>query len=80
MQKSQVITALAVLLSFARIVCAGGPDYDAIADNLVNQSAAVQPGEIVVIAGGTNEIELMGAIQVDAVRVGSSSRLRSRRD
>jgi len=61
---------MAVLLSFAPAVNAGGPDYDVIADNLVNQSAAVQPGEIVVIAGGTAEIELIGAIQVAVSKAG----------
>ncbi len=73
MQKVLVTTALAVLLSFAPVVNAAGPDYDAIADNLVNQSAAVQPGEIVVITGGTNEIELMGAIQVAVSKAGGQS-------
>lgn len=32
-------------------VFAQAPDYDAIADNLVNGSLAVQPGETVVIGG-----------------------------
>jgi hypothetical protein len=38
-------------------VLAEAPDYDAIADNLVNQSLAVQPGETVVIGGGPSEID-----------------------
>ena len=73
MQKLLVATALAVLLSIAPAANAGGPDYDAIADNLVNQSAAVQPGEIVVIGGGVHEIELMGAIQVAVSKAGGQS-------
>ena len=42
-------------------------DLDRIARNLVTESRAVQPGEVVVINGGPTEIGLMGAIQV-AVR------------
>lgn len=70
MRRLFVATALAGLLSVAPAASAGEPDYDAIADNLVTQSAAVQPGEVVLIGGGTNEIELMGAIQVAVSKAG----------
>jgi aminopeptidase len=70
MKKLLVTTVLAVLLSFAPAIRADEPDHDAIADNLVNQSAAVQPGEIVVINGGPTEVDLMGAIQVAVQKAG----------
>lgn len=73
MQKLLIAAALAVLLSLVPKANAGEPDYDAIADNLVNQSAAVQPGEVVVIGGGAAEIELMGAIQVALAKAGGQS-------
>ena len=49
---------------------AESPDYDTIAANLVNQSIAVQPGEIIVINGGPTEVDLMGAIQVAVRKAG----------
>ena len=52
---------------------AQAPDYDAIADNLVNQSLAVQPGETVVIGGGPSEIDLMTAIQVAVSKAGGQA-------
>ena len=52
---------------------AQAPDYDAIADNLVNQSLAVQPGETVVINGGRSEIDLMAAIQVAVAKAGGQA-------
>jgi len=55
------------------LVLAEAPDYDAIADNLVNQSLAVQPGETVVIGGGPSEIDLMAAIQVAVSKAGGQA-------
>lgn len=54
-------------------VLAQAPDYDAIADNLVNQSLAVQQGETVVITGGPSEIDLMAAIQVAVSKAGGQA-------
>lgn len=54
-------------------VLAQAPDYDAIADNLVNGSLAVQPGETVVIGGGPSEIDLMAAIQVAVSKAGGQA-------
>ncbi|MDH3745169.1 MAG: aminopeptidase [Acidobacteriota bacterium] len=54
---------------------AEGPDYEAIAENLVNQSLAVQPGEIVVISGNPSEVELMGVLQVAVAKAGGQSML-----
>lgn len=54
---------------------AQAPDYDTIADNLVNGSLAVQPGEIVVINGGPSEISLMAALQVAVAKAGGQTLL-----
>jgi leucyl aminopeptidase (aminopeptidase T) len=43
---------------------AGGPDYDSIADKLVNKLAGVQPGEVVVIQGNSDQQELLEALVV----------------
>jgi len=63
-----------VTIGSALLLCtyayAADPGYDTIAANLVNQSLAVQPGEIVVINGGPTEIDLMGAIQVAVTKAG----------
>ena len=63
-----------VIIGSALLLCtyayAGDPSYDTIADNLVNQSLAVQPGEIIVINGGPTEVDLMGAIQVAVSKAG----------
>ena len=63
-----------VIIGSALLLCtsayAANPGYDNIAANLVNQSLAVQPGEIVVISGGPTEIDLMGAIQVAVSKAG----------
>jgi leucyl aminopeptidase (aminopeptidase T) len=52
---------------------AGGPDFDAIADNLVNQSLAIQPGEVVLVNGNPDQIELLGAIQVAVAKAGGQT-------
>ena len=70
---SKLTIASALLL--CTNVYAANPDYDSIANNLVNQSIAVQPGEIVVINGGPNQTELMGAIQVAVSKAGGQSLL-----
>jgi leucyl aminopeptidase (aminopeptidase T) len=49
---------------------AGEPDYDAIAGSLVNESAGVQPGEVVLINGNPHQVDLMAAIQVAVARAG----------
>lgn len=54
-------------------VLAQASDYDAIANQLVNQSLAVQPGEVVVIGGGPSEIDLMAAIQVAVSKAGGQA-------
>jgi leucyl aminopeptidase (aminopeptidase T) len=49
---------------------AGGPDYDSIADKLVNQVGGVQPGEVVVIQGNSDQQELLEAIVVATWKAG----------
>ena len=62
-----------VLLMVWTPALAESPDYDTIADNLVNQSLAVQPGEIVVISGTPTELELMESIFVAASKAGGDA-------
>lgn len=49
---------------------AGAPDYDAIANTLVNQSLEVRPGEAIQINGNPSQIELMAALQVAVAKAG----------
>ncbi len=50
-------------------------DYDAIADSMVNESLAIQPGEMVVISGNPSEIDLMAALQVAVSKAGGQPML-----
>ena len=49
---------------------AGGPDYDAVADTLVNGSLEVRPGEVIQINGNPSQIGLMEALQVAVAKAG----------
>ena len=49
---------------------AGGPDFDSIADKLVNKLAGVQPGEVVVIQGNSDQQELLEALVVATWKAG----------
>jgi len=49
---------------------AGGPDHDSIADKLVNQLGGVQPGEVVVIQGNSDQQELLEALVVATWKAG----------
>jgi len=49
---------------------AGGPDYDSIAAKLVNNLASVQPGEVVVIQGNSDQQELLEALVVATWKAG----------
>lgn len=46
------------------------PDYDQIAANLVNESLAVRPGEVIQVTGTPDQLELLAAIQVAVARAG----------
>jgi aminopeptidase len=63
-------TFLLAVLALATTSVAAEPDYDAIAENLVNQSLGIQPGEVVLVNGNPDQIELMGAIQVAVFKAG----------
>jgi len=52
------------------VAVAGDPDYESIAENVVNQSVGIQPGEVVIITGGQTEIELMESLQVAVAKAG----------
>jgi aminopeptidase len=67
-----VLSVLAIL-AVAREAPAQEVDLDAIAENLVKQSAEVRPGEVVVISGNPEQTELMGAIQVAVSKAGGQS-------
>ena len=65
---------LAFLSLFLAPIClAQSPDYDAIADNLVNQSLSVQPAEVILVNGTPAEIDLMAAIQVAISKAGGET-------
>ncbi|MCI0617010.1 aminopeptidase, partial [bacterium] len=49
---------------------ADNPDYDSVANNLVNKSLNVQPGESVLITGTPAEIKLLEAIYVAVFKAG----------
>jgi leucyl aminopeptidase (aminopeptidase T) len=49
---------------------AGDPDYDSIADKLVNKLAGIQPGEVVVIHGNADQQELLEALVVATWKAG----------
>ena len=46
-------------------------DYEALAQKLVNQCAAVKEGEVVLITGGVKDIELLEDIAVNVSKVGA---------
>ena len=69
-----VLVGLAAWMLSA-VAFASGHDYDKVANRIVNQSLAVQPGEIVLINGNPTEIELMGALQVAVAKAGGESML-----
>jgi len=49
---------------------AGDLDYDSIADKLVNKLAGIQPGEVVVIQGNSDQQELLEALVVATWKAG----------
>ena len=65
-----LVVLACVVLASGPAILAAAPDYDAIADNVVNQSLGVQPGEVVIINGGPDQIDLMGALQVAVSKAG----------
>ena len=65
-----VVCVLAVVLAVSLPVVAGDPDYDSIADKLVNQLAGVQAAEVVVIQGNADQQKLLQALVVATWKAG----------
>jgi aminopeptidase len=47
-----------------------GQNYEQIAKQIVNTSAGVKPGELVMITGGQHTLPLMEAVAVEVARAG----------
>ncbi|MGI4823000.1 MAG: aminopeptidase [Janthinobacterium lividum] len=52
-----------------------GQNYEQIAKQIVNTSAGVKPGELVMITGGQHTLPLMEAVAVEVARVGGQPRM-----
>jgi aminopeptidase len=52
-----------------------GQNYEQIAKQIVNTSARVKPGELVMITGGQHTLPLMEAVAVEVARVGGQPRM-----
>jgi leucyl aminopeptidase (aminopeptidase T) len=55
-------------LSFAAF--AQQPDYDQLAKRIVQTSAAIKPGEVVIISGGKHNLALMESLTIEANKAG----------
>ena len=69
LHKSVLLSVGLVTLVVSQVL-AEANNYDAIADSMVNESLAIQPGELVVIGGTPAEMELMAALQVAVLKAG----------
>jgi leucyl aminopeptidase (aminopeptidase T) len=70
-QRLKLMNFLSIfLLLFATLSFAGDPDYDSVANNLVNAALNVQPGESVLITGTPAEIKLLEALYVSVLKAG----------
>jgi aminopeptidase len=49
------------------------PDFDAIAENIVNHSLQVQPGEVVILSGTPAELDLLSAMYVAVSKAGGQA-------
>ena len=56
-----MITITALLMQIGA-ACAQEPDYDAVARTIVNEAAEVQPGEVVLIRGSAESLEILEAL------------------
>lgn len=61
------------LLSFTKP--AFGQNYEQIAKQIVNTSAGVKPGEVVMITGGQHTLPLMEAVAVEVARAGGQANM-----
>lgn len=55
------------------VAWSGEPNYESIAYKIVNQAVAVQPGEVVVISGNTDQLALLEALVVEAWKAGGQA-------
>ena len=67
--KTLTNTVLVGLMA-AFVLNAAWAGYNETAERIVNQSLGVKPGEIVLINGSVNDIELMGAMQIAVNKAG----------
>lgn len=67
---SLVTLALTAVVLLPGSSHAQAPSYDAVADNLVRQSLGVQPGEVVLVNGNPDQIELLTAVSVAVSKAG----------
>jgi leucyl aminopeptidase (aminopeptidase T) len=65
------VTCLPVMKSQTLPEKSKAVDYEALAQKLVNQCAAVKEGEVVLISGGVKDIELLEDIAVNVSKVGA---------
>lgn len=68
LSKTLTLTFLTIL--YLSPLVSAEPNFDSIADKLVNASLAVQPGEIVLITGNPSEIKFMEALYVAVSKAG----------
>ena len=68
--RATTLFSLFLVTGLLGVAMAADPDYESIADNVVNQSLEIQPGEVVIISGGQSEIELLESLQVAVAKVG----------
>jgi len=71
--RKYALLAVSFVTLFANQAIADQEKYDAIADSMVKESLAIQPGEMVVISGNPSEIDLMAALQVAVSKAGGQS-------
>lgn len=64
------ISLLSGLLLTSAALADTTPNYDSIADKIVNQSLKVMPGETIIISGTPAEIELLHALYVATYKAG----------
>src|SRR5687768_10906836 len=72
-------TLLALILAaspLAPAVAQTSAQYDTLARRIVTSTAAVTPGELVVIHGGPHTVPLMESIAVEVVRAGGVAFMR----
>jgi len=70
MKPFRLITLLFVLLAGTLFVQAQKMDYAELGKRIVNTSADIQPGDVVVVAGGKHTIDLMEAVAIEARKQG----------